>query len=111
MANLVKIALCGIIGVGFLSAGSILSKGYLARRAYNHRCQKATRLVNETVDMDNNRIVSKEEIRPVFMCIRGQPQRPGDPDLNLEEKETWLSKQGYYWDERNKNYRQRKIVN
>jgi hypothetical protein len=108
--TLTTIAASVIVFGGFLAIGGMISKGYLARRAYNYKCRQADTKIEKLADLDNSGELDKREWCAVYMGVRGQPRRPGDSGLNMEEKEKWLSNRGYFWNEKSRDYIKREPV-
>lgn len=105
--TLTAIAASVIVFGGFLTVGGMVSKGYLARRAYNYKCKQADAKIEHLADIDNSGEVDKREWCVVYISVRGHPKMPGDSSLSSEEKEKWLGKQGYFWNKKSRDYMQR----
>jgi hypothetical protein len=93
-----------VVGAGFLTVGSMLSKGHLERKEEKYKIKQADSVISLIADIDNSGDLDKRELQVVYICIRGEIKKFGSEELTLIEKEGYIKKSGYYWNPAHKKY-------
>ena len=108
--GLKKIVLCGIVGFGFLFAGTGIRKSCVKNIHKDAQYNKAMKLVEKCADKDRVPGLNCLEERSVYLELN-LPYDPRSPEkLKQEHLDDYLKSHGYSWNENTKRYRVDKVL-
>jgi len=105
--KLAAIAASIIVGLGFLTAGTMISKKYMAKCRYKKQCDAQMKVFQDLSQyLDCQPGFSREDHQKAYCLIKGHYQKGGDPALTFEEKERWINGQDRYYDKKSCFYKE-----